>query len=75
MILSKMNNGTMVIANNQFSASINVKPITALELHGTAATINENGATPEPQATPEITINIPELKNIFQDIPATKRHH
>jgi len=68
--LKRIHQGRVLIPNQSFAASIEVEEITAEELHG-APLLTEEGATPEAQATPEVRINIPELKGIFDDIPAT----
>jgi hypothetical protein len=68
--LNKIKDKTIVIPNRLFAATITVRETTMETLRG-AALLTEEGATPEAQATPEITINIPELKSIFEDIPAT----
>ncbi len=68
--LQKLIGSHIVIPNRQFAASIDIKAVTAAQLRA-LATLNELNATPENEATPEVNINIPELKSIFQDIPAT----
>lgn len=68
--LKKIAGGKITIPNHLSATTIDVREITAGQLHG-ASGLTEESATPETQATPEININIPELKNIFHDIPAT----
>lgn len=68
--LNKAKGKTVIVPNRLFAATIEVKEVTPETLRG-AAILTEEGATPEAQATPEVTINIPELKSIFEDIPAT----
>ncbi len=68
--LSKLVGGKTTIANGSAGVAIFIKSITLAELHG-ASMLTELNATPEAQATPEVFINIPELKSIFEDIPAT----
>lgn len=68
--LAKLAGGKTTIANGAAGAVIFVKSTTLAELHGASA-LTELNATPEAQATPEVIINIPELKSIFEDIPAT----
>lgn len=68
--LRKSFNGKIVIPNGNSASSIEIKGGSTTSFHGAALT-SELPATPEAAATPEININIPELKSIFADIPAT----
>jgi len=68
--LNKLAGSTFLITNGRAAATITVSGASANGLHG-ATNSTEGNATPEIEATPEVNINIPELKSIFQDIPAT----
>lgn len=75
--LEKMLSGQLVLPNKLHATWIKVLPGDIIQGSGNGLHGSSNGATPElnatseNQGTPEITINIPELKAIFNDIPAT----